>query len=146
MEYWLPLLLLLACPLGMGIAMRLAMRAEPRGPGGGASAADSSAGLSQVPDDRPPPDAASALRSSRLLCLDWRVLAGLVTVGVVLWLVAPAVILPALALLALLACPTSHYLMMRGEAGRSCHPPSQQPAQAPPEASGTLSQPPGEGE
>ncbi len=124
MEALLPLLLLLACPVGMGVAMWLAQRAS-----GGQAApppADSPTGALHVPLEGEPPDAGSAARPPHLLCLDWRVLAGLAAVGVFVWLVAPRLVLPALVLLALLACPVSHYVMMRGLAGRSCHVPSRQ--------------------
>jgi hypothetical protein len=46
------------------------------------------------------------------MCLSWKVLAGLAAVGVGLYLVAPDLVLAALPILLLAACPLSMLLMM----------------------------------
>ncbi len=48
------------------------------------------------------------------MCLNWKVLAGLAAVGVGLYLVAPDLVLAALPILLLAACPISMVLMMWG--------------------------------
>ncbi len=47
------------------------------------------------------------------MCLNWKVLAGLATVGVGIYLVAPDLVLTALPILLLAACPLSMVLVMR---------------------------------
>ncbi len=46
------------------------------------------------------------------MCLNWKVLAGLAAVGVGIYLVAPDLVLTALPILLLAACPLSMVLMM----------------------------------
>jgi hypothetical protein len=46
------------------------------------------------------------------MCLNWKVLAGLAAVGVGIYLVAPDLVLAALPILLLAACPLSMLLMM----------------------------------
>ncbi len=48
------------------------------------------------------------------MCLNWKVLAGLAAVGVGVYLVAPDLMLAALPILLLAACPLSMLLMMWG--------------------------------
>lgn len=54
-------------------------------------------------------------------CLNWKVLAGLAIVGLVIWIVAPDFVGAALPLLLIAACPLSMLVMMRGMQGGQCH-------------------------
>ncbi len=65
------------------------------------------------------------------MCLNWKVLAGLAVVGLGIWVVAPNLIVAALPLLLLAACPLSMLLMMRGMQGGQC---SAEPERASPPA------------
>ncbi len=60
-------------------------------------------------------------------CLNWKVLAGLVAVGVAIWIAAPDLALAALPLLLLTACPLSMLLMMRGMQQGQCSTQTQAP-------------------
>lgn len=51
-------------------------------------------------------------------CLNWRVLAGLAASGIAIYVVAPGVIVAAIPLLLLAACPLSMLLMMKAMSGR----------------------------
>ncbi|MBA2633378.1 MAG: DUF2933 domain-containing protein, partial [Chloroflexi bacterium] len=51
-------------------------------------------------------------------CFDWRVLAGLAASGIAIYLLAPGVIVAAIPLLLLAACPLSMLLMMKAMSGR----------------------------
>jgi hypothetical protein len=51
------------------------------------------------------------------LCLNWKVVAGLAVIAVAIWIVAPSVLVAALPLLVLAACPLSMLLLMRGVQG-----------------------------
>ena len=97
MAYVLPLLSVLACPLGMGVMMWLIMRSQRAHPQESAST-----GMTT-----PHP---SRLR----LCINWKVVAGLTWAAFVLWLVLPNVFWLALPVLIIAACPLSMLLMMRG--------------------------------
>lgn len=66
------------------------------------------------------------------MCLNWKVLAGLAAIGLGIYLVAPALVLGAVPLLLLLACPLSMGLMMLGMRGS----PDAGPAQHEPPATG----------
>ncbi len=57
------------------------------------------------------------------MCLNWKVLAGLAVAGVIVWLVAPRLVLAALPVLLVLACPLSMLFMMRGMRGRGSQTP-----------------------
>lgn len=131
MDSLLPLLLLLvACPLGMGIATWLSMRTGQRGRSVAIPAAPLPASAPAADGPRSV-EGPGAGQSPRLLCRDWRVLAGLAAVGALVWVVAPQLVVPLLVLLAVLACPLSHLLLMRGAAGCSCHPTGHEPTPAP---------------
>ena len=54
------------------------------------------------------------------MCFNWKVYAGLGVVGLGIWIVAPNLVIAALPLLLLLACPISMALMMRGMGGNQC--------------------------
>lgn len=51
-------------------------------------------------------------------CFDWRVLAGLAALGIAIYLVAPGVMVAAIPLLLLAACPLSMLLMMKAVSGQ----------------------------
>jgi hypothetical protein len=68
------------------------------------------------------------------MCLNWKVLAGLAGVGLVVWIVAPNLVAGALPLLLVAACPLSMLLMGRGMAGDQCSTQTRQAA--PPEHTG----------
>ncbi|GBD29851.1 hypothetical protein HRbin32_00943 [bacterium HR32] len=124
MESLIPLLFLLACPLGMGLAMWLVTRAGRRHPGGPGSVLPASvAGTPQLRDPRPwGPQEEWTPRRGRAVCLDWRAMVGLGIIAVLVWLLAPKFLWLALVVLALLACPLSMYLMTRGMQHNSCAP------------------------
>ena len=68
------------------------------------------------------------------MCFNWKVLAGLAAVGVGIYVVAPDMVVGALPLLLLAACPLSMLLMGRGMAGGQCS--TQTQPSAPPERAG----------
>lgn len=68
------------------------------------------------------------------MCFNWKVLAGLAAVGVGIYVFAPDMVVGALPLLLLAACPLSMLLMGRGMAGGHCSTPTQQAG--PPERAG----------
>ena len=97
MAYVLPLLSVLACPLGMGVLMWLMMRSQ-----GTRTQNSTPAGMTT-----PQP-------SGMRLCINWKVVAGLTWGAFVLWLIVPNVFWLALPLLIIAACPLLMLLMMRG--------------------------------
>ncbi len=54
------------------------------------------------------------------MCMNWKVVGGLVVVGLGIWAVAPSLAIAALPVLAVLACPLSMLFMMRGMGGSQC--------------------------
>ncbi len=120
MQYILSLLPVLACPVGMGLMMWLIMRQ----------------GKEQMPPDAAPqredrpvekplasPVNSTSMSSQRTsplkaiwdcvqMCLNWKVLVGLAVVGLAVWVVAPHLVLAALPLLLIVACPLSMLMMM----------------------------------
>ena len=64
------------------------------------------------------------------MCLNWKVLGGLVAVGVGVWAVAPNLIGQAVPLLLVAACPLSMLFMMRGMGGGQCASQPQQSGEA----------------
>ncbi len=125
------LVLLLACPVGMGVAMRLGTRRAQQAslaPLPDAPALSARANLREQQAARP--DTAAQARPFRLLCVDWRVVVAVALAGVFLWRLAPQLVLPAVILLLLLACPVSHYLLLRGAPGAPCHSAPQEPSGA----------------
>jgi hypothetical protein len=124
MAYVLSLLPALACPLIMGLMMWLMMRGNKD---------RSSAQAHQTPIT-PASQPTSGERSSSLggfrICLNWKVVAGLATVGLGIWIVAPNLVWAAVPILVVLACPLSMLFMMRGMGGVQCATrPEQEPAQ-----------------
>lgn len=51
------------------------------------------------------------------MCLNWKVLAGLVALGLGIWAIAPNLVVAAAPLLLFAACPLSMWLMMRAMSG-----------------------------
>ena len=138
MQYILSLLPVLVCPVGMGLMVWLMMRM----------------GKEQTPPDASPqqedrrvasplatPMTSTSISSEHTsplkaiwdcvqMCLNWKVLAGLAVVGVIVWLVAPRLVLAALPVLLVLACPLSMLFMMggmRSSQGTSRSTPAGQP-------------------
>ncbi|MDR7386542.1 MAG: hypothetical protein QN204_11055 [Armatimonadota bacterium] len=121
MESLVLLLLLLACPVGMGVGVWLGARrgSQPSPtPLPDAPVLHARADLHEQPAAEP--DTAAQARPFRFLWLDWRLVGSVALAGVLLWRVAPQLLPPAVILLLLLACPVSHYLLMRGAPGASC--------------------------
>ena len=59
------------------------------------------------------------MKSAFGMCFNWKVLAGLAVVGAGILVIAPGLIIGALPLLLLAACPLSMLLMMRGMNGHT---------------------------
>ena len=113
MQYILSLLPLLACPVGMGLIMWLMMRGTKKQAPGEADQAplDISSKSSEITNESPK-------RGSMLfMCLNWKVVAALAVVGLIVGIVAPQLLLGAIPLLILAACPLSMLFMMRGMQG-----------------------------
>ena len=113
MQYILSLLPLLACPVGMGLLMWLMMRGTKKQAPGEADQAplDISSKSSEITNESPK-------RGSMLfMCFNWRVVAALAVVGLIIGVVASQLLLEAIPLLILAACPLSMLFMMRGMQG-----------------------------
>jgi hypothetical protein len=105
MSALLPLLAMLACPIGMGLMMWLMMRGQHHTQSSNVTGAHISM--------REPARQVGGRFSFAGLCLNWQVLGGLLAIGGLVWFVAPNLIWLALPVLFLLACPLSMILMMR---------------------------------
>lgn len=62
-------------------------------------------------------------------CLDWRVISGLVAVGIGVYVVNPALLAAAFPLLLIAVCPLSMMLMMRAMGGQQAAPKATDPAE-----------------
>ncbi len=131
MQYILSLLPLLACPVGMGLLMWLMMRGNKN---------QAPRGADQVPIEtystpsevtNAPPKRGSLL-SMLFMCLNWKVVAGLAVVGLIVGVVAPRLLLGAIPLLILAACPLSMLFMMGGMRGNRGNQNASQSAQVSP--------------
>src|SRR5712692_9392751 len=119
MQYILSLLPLLACPVGMGLLMWLMMRGNKNQAPRGADQVpietySTPSEVTNAPPKRGP------LLSMLFMCLNWKVVAGLAVVGLIVGIVAPKLLLGAIPLLILAACPISMLFMMRGKQGGHC--------------------------
>ena len=117
MQDMLSLLPLLACPVGMGLLMWVMMRGNKD---------QAPSGIEQAPPDTSSqpaevthaPAKRGPLLSMLFLCLNWKVVAGLAVVAVVVGVLAPQLLLGAIPLLILAACPLSMLFMMGGMQGK----------------------------
>ena len=121
MQYILSLLPLLACPVGMGLMMWFMMRGNKQQTPGEAGhtpmQTDSQPLEGTEPSGVAAPPKSAATFNLLGMCLNWKVLAGLAVVGLIVLVVAPQFIWAALPILLVAACPLSMLFMMRGMAG-----------------------------
>ena len=114
MAYLLSLLPALACPLMMGLMMWLMMRGNKDQPGEKANQ------VLMHPSDDVMNTSQKRSIGGLHICLNWKVVAGLVVVGLGIWIVAPNLVWAAVPVLVVLACPLSMLLMMRGMSSSQC--------------------------
>ncbi len=121
MQYILSLLPLLACPVGMGLMMWFMMRGNKQQTPDEVDQARMQTYKQPRAKASPPTMAEAPKRASTFnllgMCLNWKVLAGLAVVGLLVLVVAPQFIGVALPLLLVAACPLSMLFMMRGMSG-----------------------------
>jgi hypothetical protein len=121
MQYILSLLPLLACPVGMGLMMWFMMRGNKQQTADEVDQARMQTYKQPRAKASPPTMAEAPKRASTFnllgMCLNWKVLAGLAVVGLLVLVVAPQFIGVALPLLLVAACPLSMLFMMRGMSG-----------------------------
>ena len=128
MPYIVSLLPVLACPVGMGLIMWLMMRSHKEQP----TRQDNQSpmrGTGEVDTGRewfPPakdagsvyggsePSSRSSILSMLFMCLNWKVVGGLAVIAIIIGIIAPKLLLGAIPLLIVAACPLSMLFMMRG--------------------------------
>ena len=115
MQYILSLLPALACPVGMGLMVWFMMRTNKNQAPGEADQAPMTT-YGEPREVAEPPKRASLL-SMLFMCFNWRVVAALAVVGLIIGVVASQLLLGAIPLLILAACPLSMLFMMRGMQG-----------------------------
>src|SRR6266571_2854477 len=128
MQYILSWLPVLACPVGMGLMMWFMMRGNKQQTPGEAGhtpmQTDSQPLEGTEPSGVAAPPKSAATFNLLGMCLNWKVLAGLAVVGLIVLVVAPQFIWAALPILLVAACPLSMLFMMRGmQHGGSQSPP-----------------------
>ena len=116
MQYVLSLLPALACPLGMGLLMWFMIRGNKnKAPGEADHVPVNTDNRAPHVMDEPPKRA--SLLSMLFMCLNWKVVAGLAVVALIVGVIAPRLLLGAIPLLILAACPLSMLFMMGGMKG-----------------------------
>ena len=141
MQYILSLLPVLACPVGMGLMIWFMMRGSKDQSPDVATREQTPLETRSVPVRVPAPstprqESPISSPSSPLkaivdcvqMCLNWKVLVGLAVVGLAVWIVAPQLVLAALPLLLVAACPLSMLVMMGrmrgGQSAQANQPPA----------------------
>ena len=133
MEYILSLLPVLACPIGMGLLLWWMMRAKKEQAPHERNQVPAANSYSPPVEVRQDSARGSSVFNMFGMCLNWKVLAGLAVVGVLVFVLAPQFIWVALPLLLVAACPLSMLFMMRGMSGggSQCAMPPRQRSQSP---------------
>ncbi len=121
MQYILSWLPVLACPVGMGLMMWFMIRGNKQQTPGEAGHTHMQTDSQPLEGTEPPgvaaPPKSAATFNLLGMCLNWKVLAGLAVVGLIVLVVAPQFIWAALPILLVAACPLSMLFMMRGMSG-----------------------------
>src|SRR5438034_7892283 len=125
MRYILSLLPVLACPVVMGLMIWFMMRGSKDQSPDVAAREQTPLEMRSVPARvpspstprqespiSPPSSPLKAIADCVQMCLNWKVLVGLAVVGLAVWVVAPQLILAALPLLLVAACPCSTLVML----------------------------------
>lgn len=132
MQYILSILPLLACPVGMGLMMWFMMRGNKQQVPGEVDQARMQTDTQPRTIAQPPTMAEAPKRAATFnllgMCLNWKVIAGLAGVALLVLVVAPQFLGVALPILIVAACPLSMLFMMRGMSGNGNQTVSQ-PAQ-----------------
>src|SRR5947208_12861470 len=137
MQYILSLLPLLACPVGMGLMMWFMMRGNKQQTPDEVDQARMQMYKQPLAVAEPPTMAEAPRRASTFnllgMCLNWKVLAGLAVVGLLVLVVAPQFIGVALPLLLVAPCPLAMLLMIPALSGiRHANQTASQTTQFPP--------------
>lgn len=128
MQYILSLLPILACPVGMGLLMWFMMRSHKEPPTRDVDYAPMNTMSESYATSEPyqsvegttplksgsDPTGKLSLFSILFMCLNWKVVVGLAIVEVIIGIIEPKLLLGAIPLLIVAACPLSMLFMMRG--------------------------------